>query len=52
MKEQKIKLREYRFLTAWQPEWMATRERDSFRAGEIIKMPCVLVRKKRKGKRR
>ena len=52
MKNEKIKLREYRFPVAWQPEWMATRERDSFRAGEIIKMPCVEVRKKRKGKRK
>jgi hypothetical protein len=51
MSDQKTKLREYRFPVAWQPDWMATGERDSFRAGEVIKMPCVLVRK-RKGRKK
>lgn len=52
VKEKKIKLHEYRFPVAWQPDWMATRERNSFRAGEVIKMPCVATRKgKRKCKR-
>ncbi len=51
MSEQKIKLHEFRFPVAWQPEWMATGERNSFRAGEVIKMPCVLV-SKRKGRKK